>query len=334
MPGSYEILHPEHTLTSVHDAFALDVLIGLTEFPRRLPSKYFYDAAGSRLFQQITGLSEYYLTQCEHEILSRYRNDIGEYVRGRQFNLIELGPGDAHKTRLLLEHFIELNRDFYYMPIDISESAMRELVDSLEADYPRLKVNGVVSDYLHALNWIKKSNTRRNLILFLGSNIGNFNARASRVFLRSLWSALNDGDLMLVGFDLKKDMELLLAAYNDRRGVTAEFNYNLLRRINRELGADFDLGKFRHFGTYNVFSGAMESYLVSLERQSVFVRDIGQSFAFDPWEPIHTEYSYKYLESDILKLAEETGFGILNQYYDSRLFFADSLWIVRKQKPQ
>lgn len=331
MQATYEILKQEKLGEDTRNGFALDVLIGLTESPKRLSSKYFYDARGSRLFQEIMELPEYYLTQCEIEILKRHRDELAAHVADRRFNLIELGPGDARKTRLLLDEFLELNLDFRYVPIDISESAMQELLDTLNSEYPGLEINGLVSDYLHALNWIKQFDSRTNLVLFLGSNIGNFNAKASRVFLRSLWSALNQDDLLLIGFDLKKDMDLLLKAYNDSRGVTSEFNYNLLRRINRELGGDFDLRKFRHFGTYNVFSGAMESYLVSLERQSVSVREIGQSFQFDPWEPIHTEYSYKYLESDICKLAAETGFLIQTQFYDSRAYFTDSLWCVKKQ---
>ncbi len=167
--------------------------------------------------------------------------------------------------------------------------------------------------------------------MFLGSSIGNFNRDASRVFLHSLWNSLNANDYALIGFDLKKDIELLLRAYNDSRGVTREFNLNLLRRINRELGGDFDMQRFRHYASYNVFSGAMESYLVSRESQNVMIHDIGESFSFDPWEPIHTEYSYKYLESDIAKLAEDTRFAPVTQFYDSDRFFTDVLWRVQKQ---
>ena len=134
----------------------------------------------------------------------------------------------------------------------------------------------------------------------------------------------------MIGFDLKKDIETLLWAYNDSSGVTAEFNLNLLKRINRELGGTFDVKKFRHYGTYNVFSGAMESYLVSLERQEVFIGMIGRAFEFNEWEPIHTEYSYKYLISDIMKLAEETGFTVERMLYDQEKYFTDSIWRVVK----
>jgi L-histidine Nalpha-methyltransferase len=180
------------------------------------------------------------------------------------------------------------------------------------------------------LKWLNHRHRRRNLVLFLGSSIGNFNHTRACFFLRSLWNALNHDDVVLIGFDMKKDIDLLLRAYNDSEGVTREFNLNLLCRINGELGGNFDLSKFRHFGTYNVSSGAMESYLVSQERQMVFIEAIGRSFLFEPWEPLHTEYSYKYLASDIDRLAEETGFEVKQHIYDSRNYFADSVWRVQK----
>ena len=147
-----------------------------------------------------------------------------------------------------------------------------------------------------------------------------------------MWNTLNDGDYVAIGFDLKKDIDVMLNAYNDEQGVTADFNINLLRRINRELGGNFDLDKFRHYSTYDVFSGAMESYLVSQEKQQVFVKNIGCAFDFEAWEPIHTEYSYKYLESDIEELAENTGFTIAKQLYDSKHYFVDSVWRVKKSE--
>jgi uncharacterized SAM-dependent methyltransferase len=142
--------------------------------------------------------------------------------------------------------------------------------------------------------------------------------------------ALREGDQVLIGFDLKKDIDVLLRAYNDSRGVTAAFNLNLLTRINRELGGSFDLSRFRHFGTYDVFSGAMESYLVSLERQVVSIEALSQTFSFEPWEPVHTEYSYKYLRTDIHSLAENTGFTVASEHIDSSGWFVDSLWTVTR----
>lgn len=310
--------------------FALDVLVGLSDSRKTLPSKYMYDEEGSRLFTRITNLPEYYLTECEQETLERNRGRIAEYVADSPFNLVELGSGDGRKTRILIEHFLDRDMDFRYVPIDISQSAMEELMTHLRGEYPSLSVEGLVSDYFAGLKWLTNRHQRKNLVLFLGSNIGNFDSGRSRFFLRHLWNSLRDGDNLLIGFDYKKDIELLEAAYNDKQGVTAEFNLNLLRRINRELGGQFDVSKFRHFGTYDVFSGAMESYLVSLEQQEVFIEAIGRSFTFGPWEPIHTEYSYKYLESDVDKLARDTGFAVREHLYDSRKYFIDSIWEVHK----
>jgi dimethylhistidine N-methyltransferase len=282
------------------------------------------------LFQKITDLPEYYLTRCEFEIFEYHKEAITEILREESFNLIELGPGDARKTRILLKHFLQEELDFQYVPIDISDSALEELTISMGIEFPELRVHGLVSEYFNALNWLKNLDHRRNVVLFLGSSIGNFNRDSSRIFLHSLWNCLTPGDYAFIGFDLKKDIELLLKAYNDSRGITREFNLNLLRRINRELGGNFEIDRFRHFASYNVFSGAMESYLVSKESQTIMIQEIGQSFSFDPWEPIHTEYSYKYLESDIVKLAEDTGFVPIEQFYDPAKFFTDVLWRVEK----
>ena len=168
------------------------------------------------------------------------------------------------------------------------------------------------------------------MVLFLGSNLGNFHKSQARGFLRNLWNVLKNGDLVLIGFDLKKNIDMMQKAYNDPGGITSRFNLNLLHRINRELGGNFDLKKFQHYSSYHVLSGAMESYLVSLEKQSVFIKAIGQTFLFEHWEPVHTEYSYKYLESDIKELAEKTGYKIQKQLYDQKKYFVDSIWRVQK----
>jgi uncharacterized SAM-dependent methyltransferase len=186
-----------------------------------------------------------------------------------------------------------------------------------------------VGEYADGLQWLcQEHGERANLVLFLGSNVGNFTRARARNFLRRLWNDLRTDDYLLMGFDLKKDIDVLVAAYNDRQGVTARFNLNLLERMNRELGANFELSKFRHYGTYDVYQGAMKSYLVSLDRQSVHIESLGHSFEFEAWEPVHTEYSYKFLESDIVSLAADTGFSIDGHFYDSRRYFVDSLWRV------
>lgn len=311
--------------------FALDVLEGLSEHPKRLSSRWFYDARGSELFSRIMDVPQYYLTDCEREILETDAARITQSLANTSFNLVDLGAGDGRKTLLILSQLIQAGADVRYVPIDISEPAIADLVGRVSKALPTLEVQGLVSEYTDGLRWLHaQPDNRANLVLFLGSNIGNFNKSLARGFLRRMWSALAHHDRVLIGFDLKKDIDLLLSAYNDPQGVTSAFNINLLHRINRELGGNFDTEQWRHFGTYNVFNGAMESYLVSRARQEVHIDAIGVTFHFDPWEPVHTEYSYKYLESDIDELAASTGFTIENRFFDRRHWFTDALFRVEK----
>ena len=332
MPASVKILGADDDAHSFdeRDTFALDVLVGLSAARKSIPSKYFYDEQGSELFRRITRLPEYYLTECELETLDSHWDRIAACVAGKPFNLVELGPGFSQKTTLFLERFTKSGLDFQYVPIDISASSMGALVGALDARFPDLNTQGLVGEYFRGLKWLNHRYRRRNLVLFLGSSIGNFTRAESCFFLRNAWKCLNQDDLMLIGFDLKKDIDVLLRAYNDSPGLTSRFNLNLLERINRELGGCFDIAKFRHFGTYDVFSSSMESYLVSQERQSVFIEQIGRSFAFEAWEPIHTEHSCKYALSDIEWLAREVGFKIRDHLFDSCHFFTDSIWSVDK----
>jgi L-histidine Nalpha-methyltransferase len=330
----YRVLQPAD-LSAAHGLrqFALDVLNGLSETPKRLSSRWIYDDEGSRLFSQICELEEYYPTRSEAEILTQYTPEILKHAGGNALDIVDLGAGDGRKTNIVLEAALQQISDVRYVPIDISEAAMAGLVKATAAKFKGLKVGGLVGEYFDGLHFLSQGSDTRNLVLFLGSNVGNFSKVQARVFLRQLWEALNPGDLVLIGFDLKKDIELLLSAYNDSKGVTAKFNVNLLARINNELGGDFDLSRFRHYATYDVFSGAMESYIVSMEEQTVQIADLYTTFDFKPWEPIHTEYSYKFLQSDIDHLADATGFNVLSQFHDSRGWFVDSLWQVDKQAP-
>ncbi|MGE0785648.1 MAG: L-histidine N(alpha)-methyltransferase [Sandaracinaceae bacterium] len=334
MTAGYQVLGAE-ILSQLHDPardFAHDVLVGLSERPKRISSKYFYDDAGSRYFQRIMELDEYYPTTCETEILAARAHEIISPMLGRgAFNLVDLGAGDGKKTRILMEAIQHARAEFVFVPIDISEGAMRSLVKDIGERLPGTRIEGLVCEYADGVRYLGRAHEERaNLVLFLGSNIGNFNRVQARAFLRRLWSALRPGDCVLIGFDLKKDIEVLLRAYNDSHGITSAFNLNLLTRMNRELGADFDVSQFRHFGTYNVFNGAMESYLVSQAPQLVRIEALGQTFAFDAWEPMHTEYSYKYLRADIDRLALETGFSVMRQFEDDRDWFASSLWRVAR----
>jgi uncharacterized SAM-dependent methyltransferase len=191
-------------------------------------------------------------------------------------------------------------------------------------------IQGLVAEYFQALSWLSNNATEQNMVMFLGSNIGNFNRPTSMRFLRNLWHSLNNDDLLLIGFDLKKDLDVLYNAYNDSKGVTKEFNFNVLDRINKELGGNFDRKNFQHQGLYNIQTGAMESYLVSMIDHDVEIKSLGKSFSFKSWEPIHMEYSYKYLASDIEYLATNTGFEIVENFTDSKGYFIDSLWKVVK----
>ena len=307
-------------------AFADEVAAGLSLTPKQLPCKYLYDAEGSRLFQEIMDLEEYYPTRCETEILDRHKGDISGIIGEGNFNLVELGAGDGAKTKILLRHFLDMGLRFRYVPIDISASAIQGLTRDLLREFGGLAVEGLTTDYFEGLKRLSQMNHRTSLVLFLGSNIGNFTPRESSVFLSSLRRSLNAGDYVLVGFDLKKDLNTLLMAYNDHKGVTARFNANILRRINEELGGNFVPSRFEYYSTYNPRSGAIESFLMSRKEQSVFIELCGRDFTFARWEPIHTESSYKFLEKDFTRLARENGFRAVTSFCDSRRYFADTLW--------
>lgn len=325
----YQILSQHEPEQLLHQ-FGLDVLMGLLEPRKRINSKYLYDTEGSQLYNEITRLSEYYLTDCELAIFAEHGDTLVEKIATKPFNLIELGPGEGQKTHALMQKLLATNADFQYIPIDISKSCIHNLTTHLNQLIPQLTISGIVAEYFQGLTWLRTTSQSHNVVFFLGSSIGNFNYAEIRVFLHSLWSVLNHNDLVLIGFDLRKDIDILEKAYNDKQGVTAKFNLNLLQRINNELGANFILDNFRHYAPYNVFSGAMESYLVSKKKQKVYIDAIKHAFTFQEWEPIHLEYSYKYLLSDIISLAADTGFTILQNFTDKNEYFADSLWQVEK----
>lgn len=306
--------------------FADEVASGLSRSPKQLPCKYLYDAEGSRLFREIMDLEEYYPTRCETEILDRHKGDICQIIGSSDFNVVELGAGDGAKTKILLKHFIDLGLRFRYVPIDISASAVEGLTRDLEKEFGGLAVRGMATDYFEGLAWLSRTNHRTSLVLFLGSNIGNFTPGESFAFLTSLRKSLNAGDYVLVGFDLKKDLNTLLRAYNDPKGVTARFNVNILHRINDELGGNFVPSRFEYYSTYDPRSGAIESFLISTKEQTVFIDLCGRAFSFARWEPIHTESSYKFLKRDFTRLARESGFRPVASFCDSRRYFADTLW--------
>lgn len=310
--------------------FALDVHLGLSSQQKFIPSKYFYDENGSKLFQRITGLSEYYLTKAEAEILTTHKDALAERLASEPFALVEMGAGDGEKTKILLEHFLNRGLDFHYTPIDISESALSELEISLSEQFPTLSFQGRSAEYAPDTLGLDRFSETRSCLLFLGSSIGNFSFPEMKLFLKTLWHGLNKGDLALIGFDLKKDIKVMQAAYNDKEGVTKAFNQNLLYRINRELGGTFDPEKFYHHEIYNPRESAMESYLISLEAQEIYIDALKTTYRFEPYEAIFTERSHKFSDASIRELAHETGFEILETFKDSKQYFADSLWRVLK----
>lgn len=308
--------------------FAEDVLAGLSSTPKQLSSKYFYDDEGSRLFREIMKLPEYYLTGCELEIFEKQAADIyTAFANGENaFDLIELGAGDGTKTAVLIGHFLEQNADITYSPIDISQEALDALTEKFNREFPDLTMAAMNGDYVRILESLKNGSGRRKVLLFLGSNIGNFNREQSVDFFRSLKSVMNENDLLFVGFDLQKDPHVIANAYDDPAGVTAKFNLNLLARINRELGGNFDLDKFTHYANYRPIEGSARSFLVSREKQTVRIGALRRDFEFDQWEAVFMEISQKYSLPMIEALARESGFEIKQNFFDGRNYYCDSLW--------
>jgi len=313
--------------------FKDDVDKGLSAPFKYLLSRYFYDACGDKLFQDIMHMPEYYLTDAEHEIFSEQGKHILKAVQhdGTGFDLVEFGAGDGLKTRILIKRMVEEKADFRYLPIDISGDVLQALKFELSLEFPDLEVIPEHAEYFTALHNISKRSGRTKLVLFLGSSIGNFAEDRTVSFLNVLNEKLNSGDRVMIGFDLKKDPEVILRAYNDEAGITASFNMNVLRRINRELGGNFDLDKFKHFPTYNPESGFARSYLVSTEAQEVSIEALGKSFAFAKGECIHTEISRKYSIPQIEKLLTDTGFTVQEHFLDKRGYYVDTL---AEKKPQ
>ena len=308
--------------------FAQDVCTGLSAFPKHLSSRYFYDDEGSRLFMEIMKLPEYYLTRAELGILSKQTDAIfSAFTKGsEEFDLIELGAGDGTKTAVLVDYFIRNDVDFTYSPIDISREAIDALSDRFHTRFPSLVIKPLTGDYFKILESLKNENGRRKILLFLGSNIGNFQSDAALRFFRHLREVMNPDDLLFIGFDMQKDPRVILRAYDDPCGITAAFNLNLLRRINRELDADFDLGKFSHYAIYRPVECAARSFLISRERQTVHIGALRRDFTFEQWEPVFMEISQKYTRPMIEGLASESGFDIAETFMDNENFYCDSLW--------
>lgn len=306
--------------------FAQDILTGLSQSPKKLSSKYFYDANGDRLFQDIMNMPEYYLTDCEYEIFETQKDAILSLIGEEEFDLVELGAGDGTKTKVLLKYFLEQKADFFYTPIDISGNVLEILEQDLTDNLPDVKLHPIQGDYFEVLGKLKETEQLKKVILFLGANIGNLTPTESLNFLKKIYHNMSEGDLLIIGFDLKKDPAVILNAYNDPAGITAAFNLNILNRINKELEADFQVDGFKHWETYNPLTGATKSYIVSKADQDVKLGTLNKTIHFKAWEAIDVELSQKYDTATIEELAKNTGFTVIKHLTDSRNYFVDSVW--------
>lgn len=308
--------------------FYQDVINGLRTAPKRLNSKYFYDANGDKLFQELMNCEEYYPTNCELEIFTDQTAGIcnAMIADGDTFDLIELGAGDAMKSTFLLKYLLEHDAKFSYLPIDISANVISYLNITLPVTLPGLQVTGLNGEYFDMLKKAAAISKRRKVVLFLGSNIGNMPVADAEKFCQELRKHLSPGDMVLIGVDLKKNPKTILAAYNDKEGITKRFNLNLLERINRELMGDFDLSKFEHYPTYDPETGACKSYLVSTAGQQVKIGK--EHIHFQKDEYIYMEISQKYTVMQTNQLAEYAGFKPIQLFFDSKKWFVDAVWVA------
>ena len=311
------------TATLLDTPFKKEVFEGLSAFPKYLSSKYFYDKKGDKLFQDIMAMPEYYLTGCEFQILSSHTETIGELFRDREngLDLIELGAGDGKKTKVLLKYMADHNFNFVYKPIDISENAVEMLSENLATEMPALTVDAEVGEYFEVLERLKGFNKRKKVIMVLGSNIGNLKHPKAIEFLTKLKDAMLPDDLLFMGFDQKKNPQTILDAYNDEAGITAAFNKNILTRINRELGGNFDVDKFKHWEAYNPETGTAKSFLVATEAMQLSIEKLGLTVNFEQWETIHTEISQKYDDKIVQWLAEQSGLEIETSFTDEKGYY-------------
>lgn len=322
------------SLTLQYKKFAEEIQKGLSSNPKFLPSKFIYDDNGSRLFEKIKRLPEYYLTNSEIYIFRSFKDEIAKLLfekKGYNFkgyNIIELGAGNGEKMEILLNHFSANGHDFYYYPIDISEKALQQLLLRIRRKLPNVNTIAINQEYLEGLSQLTLNSENRNIVFFLGANIGNMDPMETKNFLINLKSKLNSGDLLFIGFDLVKDYRLIERAYNDLSGISEEFNFNILKRINNELGGNFNLNNFYFYNFYNPILSANQTYLVSKVQQEVLINALGVSICFKQWEPIKVECSYKYSVEDIESLAEQTEFELIHNYFDNKKYFTDSVWKV------
>lgn len=303
------------------EAFAADVRTGLTATPKRLSCAYLYDRVGSELFEEICAQPEYYPTRAEAEILATNAADILDRAPD-DLTIVELGSGSSVKTRTLIDAWFEGHDRLRYVPIDISRTMLEASGRRLVADYPGLSVTALACEYRSGLRALRRVAPGPKLVLWLGSNVGNFERPAAAEFLRAVRDAIDDETRLIVGIDLRKDRDTLEAAYDDAAGVTAEFNLNLLARINRDLGGHFDLDGFRHRADWNEDAGRIEIYIDSTRDQTVSIDALDLEIDFAEGEAIHTENSHKYSLEEIDALAAEAGLAVNGRWFDARRRFS------------
>lgn len=303
-----------------YKTFADEISNSLRSNQKSINPKFFYNEKGSHLFEKICTLPEYYLTNAEISILNQLDDKISPHLDG-DFRLVELGSGSSTKTRILIQILERLQTYVEYIPIDISR-ILKTSSRILQSDFKRLHITGIIDEYESGLKFLKYYDTKKNLIIFLGSSFGNFDLEDGSKFLSKINSAMKKDDLFLIGLDLVKDKKILECAYNDSEGITAQFNLNILSRINSELGGNFDLQKFRHHAVYNEDQNKIEMYLRSIDRQTINIPQADLILNLEKDELIHTENSQKFTISNIKQMSEKAGFEIKDMWYDEKQYFA------------
>ena len=309
--------------TEIDEQVAQAVRTGLASLPKRLPPWLFYDQTGSRLFEEITELPEYYLTRTERGILARHAGEmIASAADGAGLRITELGAGSAEKTRLLLKAAAERQPTVVYEPVDVSASALKAARERIEREIPAVRVAPIEMDYTNGFELEPAAEGERRLVLYIGSSIGNFEPDEAAKLLGKVRAQLRAGDSLLLGVDLVKDEPILLAAYDDASGTTAAFNKNMLARLNRELAADFDPEAFAHRAVWNQAESRIEMHLESRVAQRVRVAALDLEVDFKAGETIHTENSYKYRPGQAESMLAEAGFRAEATWTDPRGWFA------------
>ena len=309
--------------TKIEKTFAEEIFSSLNADLKFISPKYFYDKKGSELFEKICLLPEYYPTRTEVTILKKLQQELPSFLDD-SFRIVELGSGSSVKTRLIIDVFAKLQNKIEYFPIDISE-ILTESSEQLIHDYDNLYITGIIDTYEGGLEFLKHYDDKNNLITFLGSSFGNFSPSDGYLFLKKIHSTMKSGDLFLIGLDLVKEKHILESAYDDTQGVTAEFNLNVLSRINDELGGNFNLENFEHHSVYHEKEQRIEMYLKSSQKQSVIIPKSNLLLNLEKNELIHTEYSHKYRLSQIHDLLDDAGFELKHTWLDENKYFSLTL---------